>query len=173
MFYQVLWDEDLTIPTQIVPIERNHQLPQHQQSCHQVLHNHEQHHHLVDHEQHPHLVDQGNHHHLVDQGGAEFNSAPARRLSAAFGLDLAPTTAGNKQVLLAYYDTQCKLCITKHTYGAPKSIEGYEVWGVQSPTTAGNKQVLVLVPTWKLVGVWTYEGNEWGGTHLGMRCERG
>ena len=35
---------------------------------------------------------------LIDQGGAEFNSAPARRLSAAFGLDLAPTTAGNKQV---------------------------------------------------------------------------
>ena len=38
----------------------------------------------------------------VDQGGAEFNSAPARRLSAAFGLDLAPTTAGNKQVFLAF-----------------------------------------------------------------------
>jgi len=34
------------------------------------------------------------------KGGAEFNSAPARRLSAAFGLDLAPTTAGNKQALL-------------------------------------------------------------------------
>ena len=41
------------------------------------------------------------HRHLADhQGGAEFNSAPARRLSAAFGLDLAPTTAGNKQVLV-------------------------------------------------------------------------
>ena len=36
----------------------------------------------------------------VEKGGAEFNSAPARRLSAAFGLDLAPTTAGNKQVLV-------------------------------------------------------------------------
>ena len=40
------------------------------------------------------------HHHLDKQGGAEFNSAPARRLSAAFGLDLAPTTAGNKQVFV-------------------------------------------------------------------------
>ncbi len=32
------------------------------------------------------------------KGGAEFNSAPARRLSRSFGLDLAPTTANNKQV---------------------------------------------------------------------------
>ena len=43
-------------------------------------------------------LEEEDHDHL--QGGAEFNSAPARRLSAAFGLDLAPTTAGNKQVLV-------------------------------------------------------------------------
>jgi len=34
------------------------------------------------------------------KGGAEFNSAPARRLSRSFGLDLAPTLSNNKQVLL-------------------------------------------------------------------------
>ncbi|XP_023347513.1 RUN domain-containing protein 1, partial [Eurytemora carolleeae] len=34
------------------------------------------------------------------KGGAEFNSAPARRLSRSFGLDLAPTVSNNKQVLL-------------------------------------------------------------------------
>jgi len=34
------------------------------------------------------------------KGGAEFNSAPARRLSRSFGLDLAGTTSSNKQVLL-------------------------------------------------------------------------
>ena len=127
MFYQVLWDEDLTIPTQIVPIERNHQLPQHQQSCHQVLHNHEQHHHLVDHEQHPHLVDQGNHHHLVGQGGAEFNSAPARRLSAAFGLDLTPTTAGNKQVLVGTYLLFGR-CVNIWGQWMRRYPIGYEVW---------------------------------------------
>ena len=32
------------------------------------------------------------------KGGAEFNSAPARRLSRSFGLDLAGTTSSNKQV---------------------------------------------------------------------------
>jgi len=34
------------------------------------------------------------------KGGAEFNSAPARRLSRSFGLDLAGTTSSNKQALL-------------------------------------------------------------------------
>jgi len=34
------------------------------------------------------------------KGGAELNSAPARRLSRSFGLDLAPSTGGNKQLLL-------------------------------------------------------------------------
>ena len=162
MFYQVLWDEDLTIPTQIVPIERNHQLPQHQQSCHQVLHNHEQ---------HPHLVDQGNHHHLVDQGGAEFNSAPARRLSAAFGLDLAPTTAGNKQVLVAYYDTQYKLCIHMGPLKVLRDMrcEGYKV----QPLRATNRYWC-----WYLLGNWSVceymramndEVTNW----VYMRCERG
>ena len=32
------------------------------------------------------------------KGGAEFNAAPARRLSRSFGLDLAGTTVSNKQV---------------------------------------------------------------------------
>ena len=32
------------------------------------------------------------------KGGAEFNSAPARRLSRSFGLDLAGSSANNKQV---------------------------------------------------------------------------
>ena len=32
------------------------------------------------------------------KGGAEFNSAPARRLSRSFGLDLAGSSASNKQV---------------------------------------------------------------------------
>ena len=32
------------------------------------------------------------------KGGAEFNSAPARRLSRSFGLDLAPSLSNNKQV---------------------------------------------------------------------------
>ena len=32
------------------------------------------------------------------KGGAEYNSAPARRLSRSFGLDLAGSGAGNKQV---------------------------------------------------------------------------
>jgi len=34
------------------------------------------------------------------KGGAEYNSAPARRLSRSFGLDLAGTTSSNKQALL-------------------------------------------------------------------------
>ena len=32
------------------------------------------------------------------KGGAEYNSAPARRLSQSFGLDLAGSTSSNKQV---------------------------------------------------------------------------
>ena len=34
------------------------------------------------------------------KGGAEFNSAPARRLSRSFGLDLAGSVSTNKQVEL-------------------------------------------------------------------------
>jgi len=34
------------------------------------------------------------------KGGAEFNSAPARRLSRSFGLDLAGSVSTNKQALL-------------------------------------------------------------------------
>ena len=34
------------------------------------------------------------------KGGAEYNSAPARRLSRSFGLDLAGTSSNNKQALL-------------------------------------------------------------------------
>ena len=34
------------------------------------------------------------------KGGAEYNSAPARRLSRSFGLDLAGSVSTNKQALL-------------------------------------------------------------------------
>ena len=39
------------------------------------------------------------------KGGAEFNSAPARRLSRSFGLDLAGSTSSNKQVKKMFHYT--------------------------------------------------------------------
>lgn len=42
------------------------------------------------------------------KGGAEYNSAPARRLSRSFGLDLAGSGTGNKQVSVSQEnDTSC------------------------------------------------------------------
>ena len=48
------------------------------------------------------------------KGGAEYNSAPARRLSRSFGLDLAGTTSSNKQVIiLGQISSHSSLCSTQ------------------------------------------------------------
>ena len=43
------------------------------------------------------------------KGGAEFNSAPARRLSRSFGLDLAGSVSTNKQVELETLELELEI----------------------------------------------------------------